>query len=356
MNNTQRFYLIAAVVVLVCALVYVLKSILAPFFVAALFAYLGDPAVDWFEARGLKRSRAASLVFVLLSLFVLAMLFVTIPLLVHQLDILSGKLPTIIDWLRTVVAPWLRARFNLPGLILPAADMQAALSDHWGSVGRLAGKVWMQISSSSLAFLGWLAQLSLVPIVTFYLLRDWDVLLHKVRELIPVSRLAIADGLARECDEVLGAFLRGQLLVMGALGAIYSLGLWMLGLELAMLVGAVAGLASIVPYMGFFVGILAAGAAAFAQFGDVSVLIWVLLIFAIGQAIEGMLLTPMLVGERIGLHPVAVIFAVLAGGQLAGFVGVLIALPASAVVMVFLRHIHGSYRLSDWYTDVGPGN
>lgn len=356
MNNTQRFYLIAAIVLLLGVLVYALQPILAPFFVGALFAYLGDPAVDWFEARGLKRSRAATLVFVLLSLFVLGMLFITIPLLVHQLDILSGKLPAIIDWLRTVVGPWLKARLSLPGLILPAADMGTALSGHWGSVGQLAGKVWMQIGSSSLAFLGWLAQLSLVPIVTFYLLRDWDVLIQKVRELVPVSQLGTADVLARECDEVLGAFLRGQLLVMGALGAIYSLGLWMVGLELAMLVGSVAGLASIVPYMGFLVGILAAGAAAFAQFGDISVLIWVFLVFGIGQAIEGMLLTPMLVGERIGLHPVAVIFAVLAGGQLAGFVGVLIALPVSAVVMVFLRHIHGSYRLSDWYTDVGSGS
>lgn len=353
MNNTQRVYLVAVVALFLGVLIYVLQPILAPFLAGALFAYLGDPAVDWFERRGMKRTSAATLVFVLLSLFVLGMLFVTIPLLVHQLDTLSGKLPAIIDWLRTVVGPWLKSRFNLPGLILPAADMETALSGNWYSLGRVAGKVWMQIGSSSLAFLAWVAQLSLVPIVTFYLLRDWDVLLLKIRELIPVSALDTADALARECDEVLGAFLRGQLLVMMVLGVIYSLGLSLLGLELAMLVGSLAGLASIVPYMGFLVGIVAAGAAAFAQFGEISILIWVVLVFGIGQTIEGMLLTPMLVGGRIGLHPVAVIFAVLAGGQLAGFVGVLVALPVSAVVMVFLRRIHGSYQLSDWYTDVG---
>ena len=356
MNNAQQFYLVAIVIILLGTMIYVLQPILAPFFVAALFAYLGDPAVDRFETAGINRTRSAILVFLIIGFFVLSMLLVTIPLLAHQLDILSGKLPIIIQWLRTVVVPWLQTELNFPGLSLPVADMENALSGHWGSVGQLAGKVWIKIGSSSLAFLGWIAQMSLIPIVTFYLLRDWDLLLLKVRGLIPVSHVETADVLTRECDEVLGAFLRGQLLVMIALAAIYSFGLWVLGLELAMLVGTVAGMASIVPYMGFLIGIVAAGAAAFFQFGDASVLLWVFFIFGIGQAIEGMLLTPMFVGERIGLHPVAVIFAVLAGGQLAGFVGVLMALPASAVVMVFLRHIHGSYRHSDWYNDIESGH
>jgi predicted PurR-regulated permease PerM len=353
MDNTQRFYLIVASFFLIGLLIYALQPVLIPFFIGGLLAYLGDPVADWFEAKGLNRIQAATIVFLLLALFVFGMLFVTVPLLVNQLDVLSGKLPVIIEWLRTVVGPWLKVRLNLPELLLPATDMQSALADHWGSVSRAVAKIWMQIGSSSVSFIAWLAQLALIPVVTFYLLRDWDILVTKVRQLIPVVWLPTADNLAIECNEVLGAFFRGQMLVMLALGTIYSLGLWLLDLELSMLVGFVAGLASIVPYMGFLVGIIAASAAAFAQFGEASILLWVLLVFGVGQAIEGMLLTPMLVGGRIGLHPVAVIFSVLAGGQLAGFVGVLIALPVSAVIMVFLRHIHGSYKLSNWYTNLG---
>jgi len=185
--------------------------------------------------------------------------------------------------------------------------------------------------------------------VTFYLLRDWDHLVGRVNELIPRRSQPVVARLAKESDTVLGAFLRGQLLVMLALAIIYITGLSFIGLDLAILIGLVAGLISFVPYLGFIVGILLAGIAAIVQFHDALHPGYVVLVFALAQAIEGMLLTPLLVGDRIGLHPVAVIFAILAGGQLFGFVGVLLALPVAAVIAVILRYAHERYKESGLY-------
>ncbi len=189
----------------------------------------------------------------------------------------------------------------------------------------------------------------LVPVVTFYLLRDWDVMIAKVRGVLPRAWEPTAVALARECDEVVSAFIRGQLLVMLALGFCYTLGLMLVGLDLALLIGVLAGLASIVPYLGLVLGVAAAAVAALVQFGDWVPLVWVALVFVLSQMLEGMYLTPKLVGDRIGLHPVVVIFAVMAGGQLFGFTGVLLALPVSAVIMVLLRHVHERYRASRYY-------
>jgi predicted PurR-regulated permease PerM len=185
--------------------------------------------------------------------------------------------------------------------------------------------------------------------VAFYLMRDWDRLVAKALSVFPVVWQGKIAHIVSEADEVVGAFLRGQFVVMCTLGVVYSFGLWLVGLQLAFLLGFMAGLASIVPYLGFTIGVLASCIAAYAQFGDWSMLLWVLLVFGIGQAIESMVLTPVLVGDRIGLHPVAVIFALMAGGQLAGFVGVVVALPVAAVIAVFLRHALHHYRSSDIY-------
>jgi len=197
--------------------------------------------------------------------------------------------------------------------------------------------------------LGWLMNIALIPVVAFYLLRDWDLLVERIHNMIPRQFVTTTVNLTKECDEVLSAFLRGQLLIMLLLGCIYALGLALIGLDLALIIGLLAGLASLVPYLGFIVGILAASIAAILQFQEFMPLVYVALVFGVGQLLEGSLLTPLLVGDRIGLHPVAVIFAVLAGGQLFGFVGVLLALPIAAVVMVFVRHLYGQYRTSQYY-------
>jgi len=200
------------------------------------------------------------------------------------------------------------------------------------------------------AVLQWLANLILVPVVTFYLLRDWDVIVARFRELLPRRHAAKFIELTLECDDMLAAFIRGQLMVMFALSTIYTIGLALIGLELSLLVGVVAGVVSFVPYLGLIVGIGLAGLAAFFQFHEWLPLVMVVLVFGVAQVLEGVVLTPRFVGERIGLHPVAVIFSVLAGGQLFGFTGVLLALPAAAVIMVLLRHAHRRYLSSQIYS------
>ena len=213
----------------------------------------------------------------------------------------------------------------------------------------MAGRLLTEVTSSGFAMLGWLMNIALIPVVAFYLLRDWDLLVERIHNMIPRQFVTTTVNLTKECDEVLSAFLRGQLLIMLLLGCIYALGLALIGLDLALIIGLLAGLASLVPYLGFIVGILAASIAAILQFQEFMPLVYVALVFGVGQLLEGSLLTPLLVGDRIGLHPVAVIFAVLAGGQLFGFVGVLLALPIAAVVMVFVRHLYGQYRTSQYY-------
>ena len=260
-----------------------------------------------------------------------------------------SRVPDIYHWLTQVAVPWLQQRLDLPGERLPQLDWSGQLADNWQSVGKATASTLKKITGSGANLLLGLANLALVPVVAFYLMRDWNLLVDRALHILPRAWQDNTATIAREADEVVGAFLRGQFLVMLALGLIYSTGLWLVGLQLALLLGVIAGLASIVPYLGFLVGIVASLVAAYAQFQDWSVLLWVGVVFGVGQAIESMVLTPVLVGDRIGLHPVAVIFALMAGGQLAGFVGVVLALPVAAVIMVFLRHTLAHYRSSDLY-------
>jgi predicted PurR-regulated permease PerM len=194
--------------------------------------------------------------------------------------------------------------------------------------------------------------LVLIPVVTFYLLRDWDKLLEGIRTLIPRRIEPVISGLSSEIEEVLGAFIRGQLMVMFALGAIYAVGLWLVGLDLAFIIGMSAGLLSIVPYLGTAVGIVAGLAAAAFQFQDLFHIVLVLIVFGAGQSLESMFLTPKLVGDAVGLHPVTVIFAVLAGGQLFGFLGILLALPVASALNVLVRHLRQEYTKSSLYNEI----
>ncbi|MGB5640562.1 MAG: AI-2E family transporter [Sedimenticolaceae bacterium] len=339
-------------VLLTAWLLYLLSPILTPFVVSALLAYLGDPLADRLEALGLKRTPAVILVFSVIFLLLGFLLILLVPRVEAQIGVLLQKLPGYMEWLRVHLVPRLEAL--LPGE-MGGFDMEAVqktLAKNWREAGGLAAKILSSVSGSGLALLGWLANLVLVPVLTFYLLRDWDHLMAGIRTLLPRRSEAGWSSLARESDEVLGAFLRGQLLVMGGLGIIYITGLWLVGLDLALLIGMFAGFVSFVPYLGLIVGILIAGVASILQFQGFAELPWVALVFIVGQVLEGTVLTPRLVGERIGLHPVAVIFAVMAGGQLYGFVGILVALPVAAVAMVLVRHLVQRYRSSDLYGPV----
>jgi len=329
-------------------LLYLLSPILTPFVVAGLLAYLGDPLVDRLETK-LPRTLSVTVVFIAITLVLASLLLILVPRLESQVANLLEKLPVYLDWIREHILPQLALVLPEDALQFDSEQVRKTLAAHWSKAGGLAAVLWSSISASGLALLGWLANLVLIPVLTFYLLRDWDHLVSGAQALLPRNSAAVWTRLARESDEVLGAFLRGQVLVMFALGVIYTTGLWLVGLDFALLIGMFAGIVSFVPYLGLIVGIVIAGIAAYLQFRGFGELPAVAAVFIVGQLLEGTVLTPRLVGERIGLHPVAVIFAVMAGGQLYGFFGVLLALPVAAVAMVLLRHLLTSYRASTLY-------
>ncbi|MBV1876696.1 MAG: AI-2E family transporter [Pseudomonadales bacterium] len=338
---------------LCCFLVYLLGPILAPFVVGVAIAYLGDPIVDRLETK-LGRTGGVVVVFVLITLLFLGMFLLLLPLIVAELTALVKSLPGLIEWVQQTVGPILMSQFGVDPLAINIAGLKAQLAENWGKVGGVARilipQLVTKLTASGLAFIVGMANIVLIPVVSFYLMRDWRLLVGHIKEILPEKIQPVASLLAAECDEVLSAFIRGQMLVMGLLGCIYSAGLMLLGLELGLIIGMLAGLASIVPYMGFLIGICMAGIAAVVQFNELLPLVYVAIVFGIGQTLEGTVLTPMLVGDRIGLHPVAVIFAIMAGGQLFGFVGVLIALPVAAVIMVLLRFILIQYKTSAFYS------
>lgn len=348
MTDAQKWLLLTCLF-LAAWLLYLLAPVLTPFLVSALLAYLGDPLVDRLEKLKLSRTLAVVLVFAFMLFAGLLLLLILAPLLHEQLNELLARIPLMIPWIQDVVIPWLSRTFKIEVDAIGLDALKKVLAGNWQDIGNILGLVLGKVGHSGQIIFAWLAYFLLVPVVTFYLLRDWDIIVAGVHDLLPRRYEALASKLVRECDAVLAEFLRGQLLVMLALGLMYSLGLWIVGLEFALLVGMLAGLLSFVPYLGAIVGIGIAGVLAFMQFQDVIHLIYVALVFAIGQGIEGMLLSPVLVGDRIGLHPVAVIFAVMAGGQLFGLFGVLLALPVAAVIVVFLRHVRQSYIDSSFY-------
>ena len=318
---------------------YLLAPILTPFVAAALLAYIGDPLVDRLERLKLPRTPAVLAVFVLTFFVISLLVLLVLPLVKSQVAALIERLPAYAAWVEANILPKLEGLVESSGEgsdvgIAAFVAKNASVAGSWGA--RVVGSV----SRSGSLLLSGLLSLLLVPVLTFYLLRDWDWLVATVALLIPRrNRETVAD-LARQTDAVLGGFLRGQLMVMFGLAVIYSGGLAMLGLDFALAIGVLAGLVSFVPYLGFVIGIGLAGLATLVEGSGWLTLGGVVAVFAVGQAVEGMLLTPRLVGSRIGLHPVAVIFAVLAGGQLFGFFGVLMALPIAAVLSVLARYAH----------------
>ncbi len=355
MTDMRRWIWLGAAL-LIAVLLYSLHNILTPFLIGILLAYLADPLVDRLERLGLSRTWGVVVVFSLFTLVFMALLLVLVPMLAKQLVRLYELAPQMLDWLQHQALPWVQHRLGLADGFWKFDKIKAAIGEHMGQTTDIVGIVLSQATASSLALMAWLANRELIPVGGFYLLRDWDLMMAKLRSLLPRQRESQIVGLAQECHEVLGAFVRGQLMVMLALGVIYSAGLMLVGLELGLLIGMLAGLAAIVPYMGFIIGIGAALVAGLFQFGgDLYPMLGIVAVFMVGQALEGMVLTPLLVGDRIGLHPVAVIFAILAGGELFGFTGVLLALPVAAVIMVLLRHVHDLYKESDMYdADVDP--
>ncbi len=335
-------------------MLYLLAPILTPFLVGAFLAYLGDPLADKLEAWGLSRTLSVAVVFLVILFITLLIFLFLVPVLETQIRLFTSMIPQYIDWGINLLGTYLNQNLGVDPSILEGDRLKKLLTSNWKETGGLIRNAIETISKSGFVVLGWIANTALIPIITFYLLRDWDRMVAYIDDLLPRSIHPLIVKLARESDEVLGAFLRGQLLVMLALGILYSLGLWAVGLDFALLIGLMAGLVSFVPYLGLVVGAGVAGIAILFQTQDMVALLKVFAVFGVAQMVEGTILTPLLVGEKIGLHPVTVIFAVLAGGQLFGFFGVLVALPVAAVLAVILRHIHDTYKQSQIYSEDNP--
>ncbi|HZW59142.1 MAG TPA: AI-2E family transporter, partial [Woeseiaceae bacterium] len=311
-----------------------------PFIAAALLAYIGDPLADRLERWRLPRTVAVISVFLLTLLAVGLLVLLVLPLIQTQVSALLDALPGIVAQLERV---WLPRLSSLLDIQAEDVGMAAFLDRYSDMAGSWGARILMSVTRSGGALAAAVISLFLVPILTFYLLRDWDLMLSRFGSLVPSRHRSTIFRLARETDEVLGAFLRGQLLVMFALAVIYSLGLGLVGLKFAIAIGVVAGLVSFVPYLGFVFGIGLAGLTVVLEPDPWLRLVGVVATFSIAQMIEGSILTPKLVGDRIGLHPVLVIFAIAAGGQLFGFFGILLALPAAAVLSVLVRFMYGRY-------------
>jgi predicted PurR-regulated permease PerM len=350
-HDTSRRWQMLALAAIVVFVIWLLAPVLMPFAIAGMLAYLGDPLADRLQRLGLGRTWAVTIVFGVLVLVVVGALLLLVPLIQRQVANLYENVPTYVQWGRNVALPWVQAKLHLDPGTFDSDRIIAAIKEHIGSVGSIAAATLTKISQSGMSIALWLTNLVLIPVVAFYLLRDWDTMVAHIARLLPRSIEPTAVRLARESDAVLGAFVRGQLLVMLALGIFYGLALSLVGISIGPLIGMVAGLLSFVPYLGFMIGFGASLIAALVQYGDWTHVLLVCGVFVVGQLLEGYVLVPRLVGGKIGLHPVAVIFAVLAGGHLFGFLGVLLALPAASVIVVLMRYLLERYRHSDLYTD-----
>ena len=354
-STAQQHALAWFAITLVLALVlWLLGPVLMPFVVASVLAYALDPLVSRLQmlARGrMPRVLAVLLVQVVFVLLVLALLMLLVPILMHELPLMRNQLPAMLERAQATLTPWLQRLgihtsldiSSLKALLLNALNtsfddgFQQALTSL-----RIGGSVALAIIGNAV----------LIPVVLFYLLLDWRRFVRHIEALVPLPMRRAYDGFVIECDAVLGQYLRGQISVMALLAVYYSVALWWFGLELAWPIGVFTGLAVFVPYIGFGVGLLLALLAGVLQMPFYEALLMVCVVYGAGQLIESFVLTPRLVGERIGLHPLHVIFALMAFGQLFGFVGVLVALPLSAVLLVAIRRLREQYQRSQLYRGV----
>ncbi|MBL8523942.1 MAG: AI-2E family transporter [Betaproteobacteria bacterium] len=329
-------------------LLSLLSPILAPFLAAGILAYIFDPLVTRLESKGISRAFGTVLAVLALILAVVLLLLIVLPLFYKEILQLGEQLPNFAEQLKTKVVPWVSEKLGVEVNLDPSSFRQF-VTDNMTDASGIARKVFSSVGVGGLAVVGFLINLVLIPVVLFYVLRDWPIIVASVDRLIPRRIHPTVVTVSREIDVVLSEFLRGQVSVMLIMSVFYVVGLWLAGLNFALPVGLITGLLVFVPYLGSGTGLVLGTIAAVMQFPSITGVAMVWLVFGIGQLIEGFLVTPWLVGDRIGLHPVAVIFALLAFGQVFGFFGVLLALPVSAAILVGLRHLDTRYQASAIY-------
>lgn len=318
--------------------IYYLSPIITPFFLGALIAYLGNPLVTYLHSKRLPRALGASLVFLCVIFFLAILVLLLLPMIQEQVFVLIDNLPIFLSWWQDTVIAWLNAHAHIHAYFSSEA-IKKQLTENSHKIGNIAAILIKAATHSTFALIDLFINIILVPVVAFYLMRDWPKILANIHDILPKSLRQIILSIAKESDEVIAAFFRGQLLVMLALALVYSMGLWLVGLKVGIFIGLLCGLLAIVPYLGFTLGILIASIAMYLETNSMLCVSYVGGVYILGQLLESMVLTPLLVGDKIGLHPVAVIFSVLSGGMLFGFLGVLLALPVAAITLVIFKYI-----------------
>ncbi|MEO8755370.1 MAG: AI-2E family transporter [Casimicrobiaceae bacterium] len=346
---TPRNYLwlASAALVVLLALRY-LGPVLTPFLIGAILAYLGTPLVDWAVVKGIARPLATTVVVLLFGLLLVLLFLVLIPLVQTEVLLAAKRFPELLAQAMARIAPWLEEQFGIV-LALDLQSLKELVTENKDDARDLSLHLLAGVKTGGLIIISVLVNLALIPVVMFYLLRDWKMLGERLDTLVPRDWLAKQQAIVSDIDRVLAEFLRGQLLVMAVLAVYYTAGLTLVGLDRALAIGVLTGLMVFIPYVGFGLGLILGVLAAFLQWHGWPAFLAVLAVYGVGQLLEAYVLVPMLVGDRIGLHPLAVIFALLAFGQLFGFAGVLLALPASAALLVGLRHLRAAYFDSPVY-------
>ena len=347
-TNYLPWLIVAIGTALLVWLVGRLSTVLTPFVTAAILAYILDPAVDKLEERGFSRIFSLSCVMLTGFLTILILLLIIVPMLISQGHALVERLPALVDFIQQRALPSINDLLGTQ-LSVDTQSWRHALSQNTGGLRQLLANLLPQLSYGSSLIMSTVATISLLPVLLFYFLHDWDHLVARAGELVPRRWAPEVGNISRELDEMLGQFLRGQLSVMMIMAVVYGGGLALTGLKSGFAIGIVAGLLVFIPYVGAFIGLLLATLAALLQFDSFTGLLLVWGVFVVGQTLESFLITPYLVGERIGLSPVTVIFALMAFGELMGFVGILLALPMAAICVVLARYLIQRYFNSAFY-------
>lgn len=345
-NKNLMFWLM--LLALFATMVYVLRSVLMPFVAGIIIGYLLDPFATKFEKLKMNRTWATILTMFLLVLIVVPALIALFSVIDSQLGHFLDVMPKYLSSFAKKIEPaivGLQERFPA----LEADKIREAIRGNMGNGLKVAGNIFRKLVSGGFALFNVLSLLLITPVVAFYMLRDWGAFVRKVDDLLPKNYKKSIEKQAKEIDCILSSFIRGQLSVCLLLGLFYAIGLYVVGLDLGILVGFMAGVISFIPYVGSIFGFVVSIAIAFAQFDTLMPVAQVVGVFMVGQFIEGNFLTPNLVGESVGLHPVWIMFALLAGGVLLGFLGLMIAVPVAAIVGVLVRHAIDNYKESSLY-------
>jgi predicted PurR-regulated permease PerM len=346
----KHYLWVAGAVLVLAAMIHWLGAALTPFVIGAILAYLGLPIVRRCEKWGTGRTLGTLIAMFVIALFIIALFFVVVPLVQAEVSLVMRQVPGLMDKFTASAGPWLYERLGIE-LRFDLAQLKELIAENAESAKALSLQLLGGVKSGGLILITVLINLALSPVVTFFLLRDWQQIIDRIDDLMPRRWTPLVRTMARDIDHVLSEFLHAQMLVMVSLATYYAIALWIAGLQFAVPIGILTGLLVFIPYVGFGLGFTLGMAAALLQWNGLPGFLAILTVYGIGQLLENYVLIPYLVGQRIGLHPLAVIFALMAFAQLFGFVGVLLALPVSAVLLVGLRHLRASYLESPLYRE-----